>query len=106
MATNKTSKDETTPNWMAQDDILDAASKGQATGKTVERDVDQVKRDQHPVVEEKPGEQRGPTGMPIGKSEGADPGVTDHDRKQAQLKAGLPSNDGEGSAGLPFDAGK
>lgn len=98
MGTQGASASSQPPNWQQEDKILDAASHGQAQG-TVQRDVEQVKHEQS--VDMADGEMRGPTGLAKSGPPAVDGAA--HDRKQADLLAGKPSADGEGSAGLPYD---
>ncbi|ORY75777.1 hypothetical protein BCR37DRAFT_395458 [Protomyces lactucae-debilis] len=99
--TSSTAQASQPPNWTAEGDVLEQASHGRATGGTVERDVDALKREQN--VDATGGEMKGPTGLPISGKAAVDGDA--HDAKQAALLAGRPSADGAGSAGLPYDAG-
>ena len=102
MGTSNAAKDNSTPNWQNQDAILDAASHGQAAHETT-ADVDALKAQQHP--ESQGGRQSGPTGLLSGERNMEEEGTSKHDQLQNDLLKGKVSRDGEGSAGLPFDAG-
>lgn len=105
MGTNKDASDDGLPNWQNQSDILDAASHGNSIGgkETTDVDVQQLRRDQHP--ESQSGKESGPTGLSVGQRNMEEEGTSEHDKLQQDLKDGKPSRDGEGSAGMPFDAG-
>lgn len=97
------------PNWMNQDDILDAASKGQAAdGTTTAKTGAQVEREQG-VDMNAGGKMSGPTGEPVGKRDDSTNdtygSVAEQEKEASARKQGLPSKDGEGTAGLPFDEG-
>ncbi|BFZ53358.1 hypothetical protein PYCC9005_000381 [Savitreella phatthalungensis] len=95
------------PNWMDQDSILDAASSGQAKdGETTRVTGEEIARTQN--VKDNDAKMKGPTGNAYGDHDlgASDPSFGDmheHDRQQKQRLSGIPSKDGEGSAGLPYD---
>lgn len=105
MATSRESETDGAPNWQNQEDILAAASHGDAPGgaEVKGRDVAALRENQHP--HSKGGEQSGPTGLLSGERNMEEEGTSEHDKLQQDLLDGKVSRDGEGSAGLPFDAG-
>lgn len=104
MGTSNDAREDGPPNWQNQNDILDAASHGQAIdGAESHANVDQLRRDQHPKSQN--GQQSGPTGLLYGERNMEKEGSSKHDQMQRDLLNGKVSRDGEGSAGLPFDAG-
>lgn len=104
LGTSSDAKDDGAPNWQNQDDILDAAAHGDSIGgQETEADVAQLKKDQHP--DNKDATEFGPSGLSEGKRNMEEEGTSEHDKLQQDLMRGKPSRDGEGSAGLPFDAG-
>lgn len=104
LGTNNNAQAEGGPDWMNQSDIVDQASKGSTNGKTSDANVDELRSKQHPSVGDA-GEQSGPTGLSIGDRKSTKIEETEHDKQQQDLLDGKPSRDGEGSAGLSFDAG-
>lgn len=109
MGTGTDSADSRPPDFQSEDAILDAASHGKTTAndtKVSHKDVDDLKREQS-VQQNTSGdaEESGPTGLSVGERNMEEEGTSRHDAMQQDLKDGKPSRDGEGSAGLPFDAG-
>ena len=97
------------PDWMDQSSILDAASHGQAAdGETTKTTGDKVAAEQS-VKMNAGGEMSGPTGEPIGKTDDSSNDTygnpKEHAEEAQKRQQGLPSKDGEGTAGLPFDQG-
>lgn len=121
MGTSNSAPADGPPDWMNQTDIIDNASHGAlpAGSKTSHADVEQLRRAQHPDTSggssgstetgEGSDTMSGPTGLSVGDRGNVDREVRQsgakHDAQQRDLLAGKPSRDGEGSAGLPFDAG-
>lgn len=105
MGTGSNSAEDGPPNWQNQNGILDAASHGDSiNGETTDKpDPAQVRRYQHPQGAS--GKESGPSGLSVGNRNMEQEGTSKHDKLQQDLKDGKPSRDGEGSAGMPFDAG-
>ncbi|CCG85152.1 Putative uncharacterized protein [Taphrina deformans PYCC 5710] len=105
MGTGTKSPDAGPPNWQNQEEILDAAAHGEAVhGETSTADVKALETEQR--VDATGGKQSGTTGLLYGDRNMEQEGTSEHDRMQQDRLDGKPSRDGEGSAGLPFDAGK